>query len=373
MVPTARIGEGGPAVNIFDYMDEYEYEQLAMYTDKQSGLRAMICIHDTTLGPACGGTRMWPFATEQEAIVDVLRLARAMTYKSALAGLDLGGGKALIIGDPRTDKTEALFRAHGRFVNTLGGRFLTTEDVGTLVEDMVHVRKETPYAAGLPEFMGGLGGAEVITGYGLYRGAQACCGEVFGSDSLEGRTVAIQGFGKVAHSFAQYLIKDGARIIASDIDESRIALAAEMGASIVAPEEIYDVECDIFSPCALGGVLNSDTIPRLRAPIVAGAANNQLLEDRHASELQNAGILYAPDFAINPGGIITVACEMAGYGRDAALDMTSRVYQTISEVIARSKSDRVTTAEAANRLAEARISSVRNVKSVYAGDGPRKG
>ena len=210
VVPTARIGEGGPAVNIFDYMDEYEYEQLAMYTDKQSGLRAMICIHDTTLGPACGGTRMWPFATEQEAIVDVLRLARAMTYKSALAGLDLGGGKALIIGDPRTDKTEALFRAHGRFVNTLGGRFLTTEDVGTLVEDMVHVRKETPYAAGLPEFMGGLGGAEVITGYGLYRGAQACCGEVFGSDSLEGRTVAIQGFGKVAHSFARYLVEDGA-------------------------------------------------------------------------------------------------------------------------------------------------------------------
>ena len=360
-------------MNIFDYMDEYEYEQLVMYTDKQSGLRALICIHDTTLGPACGGTRMWPFATEQEAIVDVLRLARAMTYKSALAGLDLGGGKALIIGDPRTDKTEALFRAHGRFVNTLGGRFLTTEDVGTLVEDMVHVRKETPYAAGLPESMGGLGGAEVITGYGLYRGAQACCGEVFGSDSLEGRTVAIQGFGKVAHSFARYLVEDGANIIASDIDESRIALAAEMGAAIVVPEDIYDVECDIFSPCALGGVLNSDTIPRLRAPIVAGAANNQLLEDRHAAELQNAGILYAPDFAINPGGIITVVCEMAGYGRDAALDMTSRVYQTISEVIARSKSDRVTTAEAANRLAEARISSVRNVKNIHTGNGQRKG
>ena len=245
--------------------------------------------------------------------------------------------------------------------------------MGTLVEDLVHVRKETPYAAGLPESMGGLGGAEVITGYGLYKGVQACCREVFGLDSLEGRTVAIQGFGKVAYSFAQYLAEEGARIIASDIDESRIALASKMGATIVAPDEIYDVACDVFSPCALGGVLNSDTIPRLRAPIVAGAANNQLLEDHHAEEMQNAGILYAPDFAINPGGIITVACEMAGYGRDAALDMTSRVYQTIADVIARSKADRVTTAEAANRLAEARIESVRSVKTVYTGNGQRQG
>ena len=360
-------------MNIFDYMDEYDYEQLAMYTDKQSGLRALICIHDTTLGPACGGTRMWPFATEEEAITDVLRLARAMTYKSALAGLDLGGGKALIIGDPRTGKSEGLFRAHGRFVNTLGGRFLTTEDVGTVVEDIVHMRKETPYAAGLPESMGGLGGAEVITGYGLYRGAQACCAEVFGSDSLEGRTVAIQGFGKVASNFARHLIEDGAGIIAADVDEGRIALASEMGATIVAPDDIYDAGADIFSPCALGGVLNSDTIPQIRAPIVAGAANNQLLEDRHAAELRDAGILYAPDFAINSGGVIAIACELAGYGRDAALDMASGVYQTISDVIARAKSDGVTTAEAANRQAEARIESVRNVRDVYGGKGPRKG
>ena len=357
-------------MNIFDYMDEYDYEQLAMYTDKQSGLRALVCIHDTTLGPACGGTRMWPFATEEEAIVDVLRLARAMTYKSALAGLDLGGGKALIIGDPRTDKSEALFRAHGRVVNTLGGRFLTTEDVGTVVEDIVQMRKETPYAAGLPESMGGLGGAEVITGYGLYKGVQACCREVFGLDSLEGRTVAIQGFGKVAYSFARHLAEEGASIIASDIDEGRIALATEMGATIVAPEDIYDVECDVFSPCALGGVLNSDTIPRLRAPIVAGAANNQLLEDRHGEELRDAGILYAPDFAINSGGVIAIACELAGYGRDAALDMATGVYQTIADVIARSKSDGVTTAEAANRLAEARIEGVRNVRDVHGGRGP---
>lgn len=356
-------------MKIFDYMDQYDYEELVMYTDKEAGLRALICIHDTTLGPACGGTRMWPFATEEEAIRDVLRLARAMTYKSSLAGLDLGGGKALIIGDPHSDKSEALFRAHGRFINTLGGRYLTTEDVGTLVEDMVNIKKETPYASGLPESQGGLGGAEVITGYGIYKGTQACCKEVFGSDSLEGKTVAIQGFGKVAYSYIQYLKEDGAKVITADINEGRIAMATEMGATIVSPDDIYDVECDIFSPCALGGVLNSDTIPRLRAPIVAGAANNQLLEDKHAKELHDAGILYAPDYAINPGGIITVACEIGGYSRDAAMDMTSKVYETMTNVIAKSKADGVTTAEAADRLAEERIESVRNVRNVYFGAG----
>ncbi len=356
-------------MKIFDYMGQYEYEELAIYTDKEAGLKALICVHDTTLGPACGGTRMWPFATEEEALLDVLRLARAMTYKSSLAGLDLGGGKALIIGDPNTDKTEALFRAHGRFINTLGGRYLTTEDVGTVVDDLVNVRKETPYASGLPEARGGLGGAEVITGYGIYKGSQACCKEVFGSDSLEGKTVAIQGFGKVAYSFAEYLKEEGAHIIAADINEGRIAMASEMGATIVSPDDIYDVECDIFSPCALGGVLNSDTIPRLKSPIVAGAANNQLLEDEHAKELHDAGILYAPDYAINPGGIITVACEIGGYSREAAMDMTANVYDTMTNVIAKSKADGVTTAQAADRLAEERIERVRTLKNVYTGPG----
>ena len=334
-------------MKIFDYMEKYGYEELVMYTDKEVGLRAFVCIHDTTLGPAVGGTRMWPFGTEEEALTDVLRLARAMTYKSSLAGLDLGGGKALILGDPNTDKTEALLRAHGRFLDTLGGRYVTTEDVGITIDDVVHMRKETRYAAGLPQSQGGLGDAAVVTGYGMYRGAQACLKEVFGSDSLSGRTVAIQGFGKVAHSFVEYLKHDGAKIIASDINETRVAKAIEMGATIVSPDEIYDVQCDIFSPCALGGVLNSETIPRLKSPIVAGGANNQLLEDDHAEELRKAGILYAPDYAINPGGVITVACELRGYGREAAMEQTEKVYDTLLNIFTLSKSEGITTAKAA--------------------------
>ncbi len=360
-------------MNILDYMEKYDFEQMSMYTDKEVGLRAFICIHDTTLGPACGGTRMWPFATEEEAAMDVLRLARAMTYKSSLAGLDLGGGKALIMGDATTDKTEALMRAHGRFVDTLGGRYVTTEDVGIVVDDVVNMRKETPYSAGLPASHGGLGGAEVITGYGIYVGSKACMKEVTGSDSLSGKTVAIQGFGKVAYSYAEYLNKEGARIIAADVNESRVARAVEMGATIVSPEDIYDVECDVFSPNALGGVLNSDTIPRIKAPIVAGAANNQLLEDKHADELQQAGILYAPDYAINPGGIITVACEMGGYGREAAMEQTARVHDTLSNIFSLAKSEGTTTARAADRLAEDRIAKVRKVKRIYPGDNQHHG
>ena len=351
-------------MKIFDYMDEYRYEEFAFYTDQTAGLRALVCIHDTTLGPACGGTRMWPFATEEEAIMDVLRLARAMTYKSSLAGLDYGGGKAVIIGDPNTDKSEALFRAHGRFVDTLGGRYFTTEDVGIVSQDVVHMRKETQYAVGLPESHGGLGGAEVITGYGIYRGARACMKALTGSDSLEGKTVAIQGFGKVAYHYARHLQEDGARVIAADINESRVAEAVAIGAAIAAPEDIHTVECDIFSPCALGGVLNDKTIPEIKAPIVAGAANNQLQEPRHAESLAEAGILYAPDYAINPGGVITVACEIEGKSREAAMEQTSRVYDTLLDIFARAKADGTTTAEAADRLAEDRIRSVARVNNI---------
>lgn len=351
-------------MQIFEYMDEYGYEELAFYTDQSAGLRALVCIHDTTLGPACGGTRMWPFATEEEAILDVLRLARAMTYKSSLAGLDYGGGKAVIIADPNTDKSEALFRAHGRFVDTLGGRYFTTEDVGIISRDVVHMRKETRYAVGLPESHGGLGGAEVITGYGIYRGARACMKELTGSDSLEGKTVAIQGFGKVAYHYARHLREDGARIITADIDENRVAKAAGVGASIVAPEEIHAVHCDIFSPCALGGVLNDETIPQIKAPIVAGAANNQLQKPQHAEALAEAGILYAPDYAINPGGVITVACEIEGKSREAAIEQTARVYDTLLGIFTRAKADGTTTAEAADRLAKDRIRDAARARSI---------
>ena len=350
-------------MKIFDYMERYGYEELALYTDEAAGLRAIICIHDTTLGPACGGTRMWPFDTEEEAILDVLRLARAMTYKSSLAGLDYGGGKAVIMADSTTDKSEALFRAHGRFVDTLGGRFITTEDVGVVNWDVVHMRKETRYVAGLPESHGGLGGAEVITGFGIYQGARACMKAVTGSDSLQGKTVAIQGFGKVAYNYALHLREEGASIIAADINESRIAEAAALGASIVAPEEIHAVECDVFSPCALGAVLNDNTIPHIKAPIVAGAANNQLDEPRHAEALAEANILYAPDYAINSGGVITVACEIEGKSGDVAMDRTAKVYDTLLDIFARAKAEGITTAAAADSLAEDRIRNVAGSKS----------
>ena len=350
-------------MKVFDYMERYGYEELALYTDEAVGLRALICIHDTTLGPACGGTRMWPFDTEEEAILDVLRLARAMTYKSSLAGLDYGGGKAVIMADSTTDKSEALFRAHGRFVDTLGGRFITTEDVGIVNQDVVHMRKETRYVAGLPESHGGLGGAEVITGFGIYQGARACMKAVTGSDSLQGKTVAIQGFGKVAYNYALHLREEGASIIAADINEARIAEAAALGASIVAPQEIHAVECDIFSPCALGAVLNDNTIPQIKASIVAGAANNQLDEPRHAEALAEANILYAPDYAINSGGVITVACEIEGKSRDAAMDRTAKVYDTLLDIFARAKAEGITTAAAADSLAEDRIRNVAVSKS----------
>ena len=249
-------------------------------------------------------------------------------------------------------------------MDTLGGRYFTTEDVGIVAEDVVNMRKETRYAVGLPEFHGGLGGAEVITGYGIYRGARACMKELTGSDSLKGKTVAIQGFGKVAYHYARHLKEDGARIIAADINETRIAEAAGMGAKIVAPEEIHAVKCDIFSPCALGGVLNDETIPQIKAPIVAGAANNQLQEPRHAEALAEAGILYAPDYAINPGGVITVACEIEGKSKDAALEQIGRVHDTLLDIFAQAKAKGITTAEAADRLAEDRIRSVARVKKI---------
>ena len=344
-------------------MEQYGYEELAIHSDKSTGLRAMICIHNTTLGPACGGTRMWPFVNEEEAILDVLRLARAMTYKSSLAGLNFGGGKALIIGDPSKDKSEDLFRAHGRFVDTMSGRYITTEDVGTVVEDVVHMRKETQHASGLPKNLGGLGGAEVITGFGVYQGAKACMKEITGSDSLSGKTIAIQGFGKVAYHLAKHLQGEGAHIITTDINKLRTTEAIKIGAKIVAPDDIYDVECDIFSPCALGGTLNSNTIPRIKASIVAGAANNQLQENHHCEELQNAGILYAPDYAINPGGVITVACEIEGKSRNDAITQTSKVYDTLLEIFAKAKKEGITTAISADRLAQDRINTAAKLKN----------
>ena len=349
-------------------MGRYGHEQVAMYCDPDAGLRAIIAIHDTTLGPSCGGTRIWPYATEEEALNDALRLSRAMTYKSAAAGLPLGGGKAVIIADSRTGKTEAMLRAYGRFVDTLGGRYLTTTDVGSTGLDLEFIRRETRHVVGLSISAGGSGDTSIMTGLGVYMGMKACAKSVWGHDSLAGRKIAMQGFGKVAYNTAGHLLKENAAVVACDVYPGAVDRAKSMGVKVVAPEDIYDVDCDIFSPNALGGVINGETIPRLRAQVVAGGANNQLLTDADGENLQRRGILYAPDYVINAGGIINVEAELgAAYNPDRAREKTERIYDIMEQVIEVSNREEITTAQAADRLAEQRIASIRKIRVIYRG------
>ena len=347
---------------MLEYMERNNFEQLSAYTDPEVGLRALISIHDTTLGPALGGVRVWPHSTEEAAIEDVLRLGRAMTYKSAAAGLHFGGGKALIIADPRKEKTEALMRSFGRFVETLGGRYITTEDVGMTLLDLEWIAQETSHIVGLPISMGGSGDTSKMTGFGVHQGMKACAKEVWNSDSLSGSTIAIQGFGNTARALAEQLIdnEQDVKLIVSDIYDGALDKAREFGA------ETVGVECDIFAPCALGGVLNGNTIPQIKAAIVCGSANNQLSEDAAAVALQERGILYAPDFIVNAGGVINVSSEVGmTYSEEAAMEKTARIYQTLESIIAASRSRGITTAQAANQLAEERITSVRKVRKGY--------
>ena len=355
-------------MKIFDYMGSYGYEQLGMWSDSGTGLKAMVAIHDTTLGPACGGLRIWPYETEELAIRDVLRLSRAMTYKSAVADLPLGGGKAVIIADSHTQKTEALMRAFGRFLNTLGGRYLVTTDVGSTGRDLEYISQETNYVVGLPINMGGSGDTSIMTGLGIYMGMKASAKEVWGNDSLKGKRVAMQGFGKVATYTAHHLIKEDSHIVVTDINEEAMDRGRKLGLEVVAPDEIYDVDCDIFSPCALGGVINPDTIPRIKARIVAGGANNQLLTEADGEELHRRGVLYAPDYLINAGGIINVSAEIgATYSADRAREKTERIYELMSQVAHVSKTEEISTSWAADRIAEQRLESVRSIKPIYRG------
>ena len=347
-------------------MGQFGHEQVTLYNDPETGLRGIIAIHDTTLGPSCGGTRMWAYGSEDEAVTDALRLSRAMTYKSAAAGLNLGGGKGVIIGDPRRQKSEGLLRAWGRFVDTLGGRYITTTDVGTTGRDLESVREETAHVVGLDTTLGGSGDTSVMTGLGIYMGMRACAAAAWGNDSLRGRTIAMQGFGKVASHTAQHLLNDDARVIAADISATALEQAQRMGVAVVAPDDIYDADCDIFAPCALGGVINPDTIGRLRCRIVAGGANNQLAADADGEELHRRGIIYAPDFLINAGGVINVAAEIGHpYSADRARQQTERIYEQMAAVLAKSAKHEISTAQAANLLAENRLDSVRRMRGIY--------
>lgn len=351
-------------MEIFKYMEDYDYEQLVFCHDSVSGLKAIIAIHDTTLGPALGGTRMWTYSTEEEAIIDALRLARGMTYKNAAMGLNLGGGKTVIIGNPKKDKSEELFRAFGRYVQSLGGRYITAEDVGITVDDMEIVKQETDYVVGL---RGKSGDPSPVTAYGVYHGMKACAREVYGNESLRGKVIAVQGLGHVGSALCKFLYNEGAKLIVTDIFEENVKnVVKEFAAEYVEPDKIYEIKCNIFSPCALGAVINDITIPKLKCDIIAGCANNQLKEPKHGDILMQKGILYAPDYVINGGGVINVAEELTGcYERERALAKVSKIYDKILKVIEISKRENIPTYIAADRMAEERIEKIGKIRSNY--------
>ena len=349
-------------MRIFERLKEHDYQQVLFANDNESGLRAIIAIHDTTLGPALGGVRMRPFASEEEALEDVLRLARCMTYKAAISGVDLGGGKSVIIGDPREQKTEALLRAMGRFIESLGGRYIAGQDIGTDSHDMAVIRGETRHVSCVNESAAGAGDPSHITAYGVVAGMRAVLQATTGSDSLAGRRVAVQGVGHVGYSVARFCHEAGARLIVSDLYEEALRRAsADLGAEVVEPEAIYDAQCDVFAPCSVGAVVNDETIPRLRCQGIAGGANNVLAEPRHGHALMERGIVYGPDYLVNSGGLIRCQEEVAGRetGDERMREAASRIYDQTLEVIRVSRERGISTAEAADRLAEERLEQAR--------------
>lgn len=352
---------------LFETIEKYDYEQIVFCHDKSSGLKAIIAIHDTTLGPALGGCRMWPYESEEDAINDALRLSRGMTYKNAAAGLNLGGGKTVIIGDPKKDKSEALFRALGRYVESLNGRYITAEDVGTTEDDMDLIFEETNYVVGLSESHASSGNPSPKTSLGVFVSMKRAAKEAFGSDDLKGKTVAVQGVGHVAYVLCEYLHEAGAKLVVTDINQEAVDRAVkDFNAESVSIDEIYDVDADIFAPCALGGVLNDDTINRLKAKVVCGSANNQLDDiEKHAELLESKGIIYAPDFVVNSGGVVNVADELDGYNETRAISNIEKIYDQMDKVFEISKRDHITTAKAAEILAEERIEQLMRVRSNF--------
>lgn len=360
---------------IFDFMETHDYENVLFCQERTLGLKAIIAIHDTTLGPAAGGVRMWPYETEADAMRDVLRLARGMTYKCAAAGLSYGGGKCVIIGDPKRDKSEAKFRALGRFIHRLGGLFITGIDAGTNLDDMLMMRVETPYVVTVPEAWGGPGDTSQATAFGVVQSMRACLKEAYGSSELQDRTVALQGVGAVGKHTLKYLVDAGAVVTLADIDQQRAELAAsEYRVHTAHPGEIHRLKVDIYCPCALGNVLNDQTLAELRCKIVCGSANNQLGEERHGDALQALGILYAPDYIVNAGGLLAGVDSLnpGGFNRPRAMEKVSHLYDAIESVIAISKEQHIPTYRAADVLAEQRIASIRQAKSLATSDEWRR-
>ena len=345
---------------VFERISAGNHEQVVFCYDQATGLKAIISIHSTLLGPALGGTRMWPYSTEEEALNDVLRLSRGMTYKAAVAGLQLGGGKAVIMGDPKKSKTEAMFRRFGRFINNLNGNYITAEDVGTSTRDMEHIASETKHVTGLPESMGGGGNPSPVTAYGVYMGVRAAAMATWGSDSLKDKRVVVQGVGHVGANLVKHLRKEGAKVFVTDINKELVKKVAEQyGCTVIGTDEVFSTESDIYSPCALGATLNTGNIEKLNCQVVAGAANNQLADEEvHGKMLMEKGIVYAPDFLINAGGLINVYSEFTGYNRDQALTQTEKIYDVTLAILRKSKEEGLSSHEAAMQIAEKRLADI---------------
>ena len=358
-------------MQLFETIDKTEHEEVVFCHNKDAGLKAIIAIHNTTLGPALGGLRMWPYETEQDAVDDVLRLSRGMTYKASVAGLNLGGGKSVIIGDPKTEKSEALFRAFGRFIESLNGRYITAEDVGIDVNDMEYLFQETDNVVGVHQVHGGSGDPSPFTAFGTLQGIHASLQKQFGNEDVGKYSYGVQGLGHVGFELVKLLRNEGAKVFVTDINQDAIDACVELGCEAVELDDIYSVDADVFSPCALGAVINDDTIPQLKYKIVCGAANNQLKTQEHAKELESRGIIYAPDYAVNAGGLMNVSIEFEGYNRERAMRMMRTIYYNVSQIFKIAERDGITTADAADRLAEERIETIGKLKLPFMGRNHR--
>jgi leucine dehydrogenase len=354
-------------MDIFELMKRDGHEQIIFNFDKETGMRAIIAIHDSTLGQTFGGVRMVNYGSMEDALRDAMRLSKAMTYKCAAAEEDKGGGKAVIWGDPKKDKNEAFLRAFGRFIEMLNGRFVTGADLNITAMDGSIMGRESRYILAKPREEGSSGSTGPITAFGIYVGLKACAKFIWGNENLQGKKIAVQGLGAVGEPLLGYLKKGGLEVMATDMNEETLQrLQPQYGFKRVKPEAIYEVECDIFCPCAIGSILNDQTIPKLKCKIVAGSANNQLEdEERHSRMLQERSILYAPDYIINAGGVIQVIDEIQGYNPERVKMKTERVYGRLLHIFEMAKKEGILPLEAANRYAESRIREIQKVKRLY--------
>jgi leucine dehydrogenase len=358
-------------MNLFETIHTTEHEQVVFCHNKDAGLKGIIAIHNTTLGPALGGLRMWPYATEQEALDDVLRLSRGMTYKAAVAGLNLGGGKSVLIGDPRMDKSEALFRSFGRFIDSLNGRYITAEDVGIDVNDMEYVFQETDNCVGVHQVHGGSGDPSPFTAYGTLQGIRASLMHKFSDEDIGNFSYAVQGAGHVGMELIKLLRKEGAKVFVTDINDESVNSAVALGCEAVGLDDIYDVDADVFCPTALGAVVNEQTIPRFKFRVVCGAANNQLATEECGNELEDRDILYAPDYAVNAGGLMNVSIEFEGYNRERAKRMMRTIYYNVSKIFQIAERDQIPSWKAADRMAEERVATIGKLKLPFMGRAHR--